>query len=56
MIRPQQLNPDQIQQLASLEKQLNEQYSAETDDEVVLVALSKRDGRVLGNTLEFDQT
>jgi hypothetical protein len=56
MIRPRRLNQEQVQQLVALEQSLNRQYSAETDDEVVLVAYSKRDGRILADTIADEQS
>lgn len=56
MIRPRRLDQESVDRLISLEDELNRQYSQETGDEVVLVAYSKRDGRILADTIADEET
>lgn len=56
MIRPHRLSRQHVAQLVALEDKLNQEYSQETGDEVVLVAYSKRDGRILADTIKDEQT
>jgi hypothetical protein len=56
LIRPHRLDQQHVDRLIALEEELNSQYSPETGDEVVLVAYSKRDGRILADTIVDEQS